>query len=214
MADRYDLIVLGAGVGGAEVASQAAGKGFDVLAIEQRLAGGECPYWGCIPSNAMTRATGALGEAVRVGQLAGESAVEPDWTVLASRVAEASEHWDDTRAAARLERRGATLLRAAGGSWAPRRSRSAAAGGPPDGSHLPVPDVQARRPRRAPPAGLIEVSPPAGGRGPAGRPRRVSPGYGCWQCGQKLVPRPATFVRIITVPHTRQGWPCRRNTSA
>jgi hypothetical protein len=39
-------------------------------------------------------------------------------------------------------------------------------------------------------------------------------GYGCWQRGQKLVARPATIVRTITVPHTRQGWPCRRNTSA
>jgi pyruvate/2-oxoglutarate dehydrogenase complex dihydrolipoamide dehydrogenase (E3) component len=114
VADRYDLIVLGAGVGGAEVASQAAGKGFDVLTIEQRVVGGECPYWGCIPSKAMTRATRALGEAVRAGQLAGKSAVEPDWTVLASQVAEVSEHWDDTRAAARLERRGATLLRGRG----------------------------------------------------------------------------------------------------
>jgi pyruvate/2-oxoglutarate dehydrogenase complex dihydrolipoamide dehydrogenase (E3) component len=112
--DRHDLIVLGAGVGGAEVAAQVAGKGLDVLAIEQRLVGGECPYWGCIPSKAMTRATGALGEAARVGQLAGKSAVEPDWTVLASRVAEVSEHWDDARAAARLEHRGATLLRGRG----------------------------------------------------------------------------------------------------
>ncbi|MGH7734121.1 MAG: FAD-dependent oxidoreductase, partial [Gemmatimonadales bacterium] len=65
MLDRHDLIVLGAGVGGAEVAAQAAGKGLDVLVIEQRLVGGECPYWGCIPSKAMTRATTALGEAAR-----------------------------------------------------------------------------------------------------------------------------------------------------
>jgi pyruvate/2-oxoglutarate dehydrogenase complex dihydrolipoamide dehydrogenase (E3) component len=112
--DWHDLIVLGTGVGGAEVAAQAAGQGLDVLAIEQRLVGGECPYWGCIPSKAMARASGVLGEAARVGQLAGKSAVEPDWTVLARRVAEVSEHWDDARAADRLERRGATLLRGRG----------------------------------------------------------------------------------------------------
>lgn len=114
MVDWHDLIVLGTGVGGAEVAAQAAGQGLDVLAIEQRLVGGECPYWGCIPSKAMARASGVLGEAARVGQLAGKSAVEPDWTVLARRVAEVSEHWDDARAADRLERRGATLLRGRG----------------------------------------------------------------------------------------------------
>ena len=66
MVDRHDLIILGTGVGGAEVAAQAAGKGLDVLAIEQRLVGGECPYWGCIPSKAMARASGVLGEAARV----------------------------------------------------------------------------------------------------------------------------------------------------
>ncbi len=41
MVDWHDLIILGTGVGGAEVAAQAAGKGLDVLAIEQRLVGGE-----------------------------------------------------------------------------------------------------------------------------------------------------------------------------
>ena len=114
MVDWHDLIVLGTGVGGTEVAAQAAGKGLDVLAIEQRLVGGECPYWGCIPSKAMARASSVLGEAARVNQLAGKSAVEPDWTVLARRVAEVSEHWDDARAVDRLERRGATPLRGRG----------------------------------------------------------------------------------------------------
>lgn len=114
MSDRCDLIVLGTGVAGAEVAAQAARHGLDVRAIEQRLVGGECPYWGCIPSKAMARAAGVLGEAARAGQLAGKSAVEPDWTIVASRVAEVSEHWDDARAADRLERSGATLLRGSG----------------------------------------------------------------------------------------------------
>jgi pyruvate/2-oxoglutarate dehydrogenase complex dihydrolipoamide dehydrogenase (E3) component len=66
-------------------------------------------------------------------------------------------------------------------------------GGPPDGSHLPVPDVHARRPRRAPPAGLIDVSPPACGRGPAGRPRRVSPVTAAGSAGRSWSrgPRPS-----------------------
>ncbi len=114
MPDRCDLIVLGTGVGGAEVAAQAARGGLDVVAIEQRLVGGECPYWGCIPSKAMTRAAGALGEVARAGVLAGKSAADPNWAVLAGRVAEVSEHWDDTRAANRLERSGTTLLRGTG----------------------------------------------------------------------------------------------------
>jgi hypothetical protein len=104
--DRCDLIVLRAGVGGAEVA----GNGLDAPAIEKRLVGGECPYWGCIPSKAMTRAASVLGETARAGRLTGKSAVRHDWTVLASRVAEMSERWDDARAADRLERCGTTLL--------------------------------------------------------------------------------------------------------
>jgi pyruvate/2-oxoglutarate dehydrogenase complex dihydrolipoamide dehydrogenase (E3) component len=62
----------------------------------------------------MARAAGVLGEAARAGELAGKSAAEPDWTVVASRLAEVSEHWDDARAADRPERSGATLLRGSG----------------------------------------------------------------------------------------------------
>ena len=111
MPDRYDLIVLGLGVGGVEVATQCARNGMSVLAVEQRLVGGECPYWGCVPSKAMVRAAQVLAEAGRVEELAGTSSAEPEWAVVARRVREVSEHWDDTRAAQRLAKTGATLLR-------------------------------------------------------------------------------------------------------
>jgi hypothetical protein len=131
MSDRCDLIVLGTGVAGAEVAAQAARHGLDVLAIEQRLVGGECPYWGCIPSKAMARAAGVLGEAARAGQLGGKSAVEPDWTIVASG-------WPRSRSIGtthepRIGWNAAPprCCGAAGRSWAQRRSRSAAAGSPP-----------------------------------------------------------------------------------
>lgn len=114
MPDRYDLIVLGLGVGGVEVASQCARNGMSVLAVEQRLVGGECPYWGCVPSKAMARAAQVLGEAWRVDELAGTASVEPQWPVVARRVKEVAEGWDDARAAERLATTGATLLRGRG----------------------------------------------------------------------------------------------------
>src|ERR671919_319048 len=56
MADEHDVIVIGMGVGGEEVAGRCADGGMNVLAIERKLVGGECPYWGCIPSKMMMRA--------------------------------------------------------------------------------------------------------------------------------------------------------------
>lgn len=90
MPDRYDLIVLGLGVGGVEVASQCAREGMSVLAVEQRLVGGKCPYWGCVPSKAMVRAAQVLAEAGRVDKLAGTSSAIPEWAVVARRMNEVS----------------------------------------------------------------------------------------------------------------------------
>ena len=66
MAEPCDLIIIGLGVGGIEVANQAAAGGLAVTAVEQNLVGGECPYWGCIPSKVMVRAADTLAEAARV----------------------------------------------------------------------------------------------------------------------------------------------------
>ena len=41
---EHDLIVIGLGPGGEEVAQRAAEAGLDVLGIDRRLVGGECPY--------------------------------------------------------------------------------------------------------------------------------------------------------------------------
>jgi len=60
MSERVDVVVIGLGVGGEAVASQLAEAGLNVLGIENRLVGGECPYWGCVPTKMMTRAAGLL----------------------------------------------------------------------------------------------------------------------------------------------------------
>ncbi|MFL6023709.1 MAG: FAD-dependent oxidoreductase, partial [Marmoricola sp.] len=48
-----DVVVIGLGPGGEHAALLLAGKGVDVVAIDERLVGGECPYFGCVPSKMM-----------------------------------------------------------------------------------------------------------------------------------------------------------------
>lgn len=110
-AQAHDLIVIGMGVGGEEVAGRAAEAGMDVVGVERKLVGGECPYWGCIPSKIMVRAGNALAEAARVGELAGRATVAPDWAPVAARVREATAGWDDRVAVERFEKKGGTFVR-------------------------------------------------------------------------------------------------------
>lgn len=110
MAEVFDLVVVGMGVGGEEVVTRATGAGMKVLAIDRNLVGGECPYWGCIPSKIMVRASIALAEGARVNGLAGSSTMSPDWSPLADRVREATADWDDSAAVKRHEDAGARVL--------------------------------------------------------------------------------------------------------
>jgi pyruvate/2-oxoglutarate dehydrogenase complex dihydrolipoamide dehydrogenase (E3) component len=111
MAEQPDLIVIGMGVGGEEVAGRAAQAGMRVLGVERKLVGGECPYWGCIPSKMMIRAANSLAEARRVDRLAGSATTRPSWAPVAARVREATANWDDEAAVERFVGKGGTFLR-------------------------------------------------------------------------------------------------------
>ncbi|GAB2477710.1 dihydrolipoyl dehydrogenase family protein [Jatrophihabitans fulvus] len=113
----YDLIVLGLGPGGEAVAEAVAAgdKGLSVLAVDERLVGGECPYFGCIPSKMILRGAEVLAESRRVDQLAGSARDTPDFGVVAKRIREeATDDWDDRVAVERLEGTGATFARGHG----------------------------------------------------------------------------------------------------
>src|SRR3954469_20457932 len=107
MAGEVDVVVIGLGPGGESVVSELAKAGLEVVGVDRRLVGGECPYYGCIPSKMMIRAANLLAETHRVDTMAGRSTVPPDWSVVARRVAEeATDHWDDTVAVERLRKNG------------------------------------------------------------------------------------------------------------
>src|ERR1700680_729317 len=112
---EVDAIVVGLGPGGEEVAGRLAESGLEVVGIEAELVGGECPYWGCIPSKMMVRASDLLAEGRRIPGMAGESIVTPDWSPVALRIREeATDFWNDKVAADRFEDKGGRLVRGRG----------------------------------------------------------------------------------------------------
>jgi pyruvate/2-oxoglutarate dehydrogenase complex dihydrolipoamide dehydrogenase (E3) component len=109
---EFDIVVIGMGPGGEHVAGQLAKVGLAVAGVEARLVGGECPYWGCIPSKMMIRAANLLAEGRRIPGMAGASVISPNWSLVASRIRdEATDNWDDTVAADRFTDAGGTLSR-------------------------------------------------------------------------------------------------------
>jgi pyruvate/2-oxoglutarate dehydrogenase complex dihydrolipoamide dehydrogenase (E3) component len=107
-----DVIVVGLGPGGEEVAGRLAEAGLNVVGIEAELVGGECPYWGCIPSKMMVRAADLLAEGRRIPGMAGTSTVTPDWAPVARRIRQdATDSWDDKVAVDRFVEKGGHFIR-------------------------------------------------------------------------------------------------------
>jgi len=114
-AEQTDIVVIGMGPGGEDAAGRLAQAGLHVTGVEAKLVGGECPYWGCVPSKMMIRAAGLLAEARRIPGMAGASTVEPDWAPVAARIRnEATDSWDDKVAVDRFIELGGHFVRGHG----------------------------------------------------------------------------------------------------
>jgi pyruvate/2-oxoglutarate dehydrogenase complex dihydrolipoamide dehydrogenase (E3) component len=74
--DTYDVIVIGAGPTGENVADRAVRGGLTAVIVESELVGGECSYWACMPSKALLRPVTAVAEASSVEGVSG-AALEP-----------------------------------------------------------------------------------------------------------------------------------------
>jgi pyruvate/2-oxoglutarate dehydrogenase complex dihydrolipoamide dehydrogenase (E3) component len=115
VADSVDVVVIGMGPGGEDLAGRLAQAGLDVVGVDVRLVGGECPYYGCIPSKMIIRGANALQEGRRIARLAGDATVRPDYAPVAERIRnEATDNWDDKVAVARFTGKGGRFIRGRG----------------------------------------------------------------------------------------------------
>lgn len=102
-----DVVVLGVGSGGEYAARRLARAGLDVVAVEARLVGGECPFWGCTPSKLMIHAA-------REGRTASSAA---------RRIREATHDWHDDGHTEPMESAGVRIVRGQGRLDGPGRVR-------------------------------------------------------------------------------------------
>src|SRR2546421_6928017 len=112
---EFDVVCLGGGVAGEALAGELAGSGLSLAVVERELVGGECPYWGCVPSKTLLRSGETLEEAGRARTLAA-SRVEwdVDFPKVSKRVLWMARDLDDSRPAVALIKTGAKLVRGAG----------------------------------------------------------------------------------------------------
>ena len=115
MPQEFDVVCLGGGVAGEALAGGLHGSDISLAVVERELVGGECPYWGCVPSKTLLRSGETLEEAGRARKLAA-SRVEWDveFSKVSKRVLWMARDLDDSRPAAALEATGAKLFRGEG----------------------------------------------------------------------------------------------------
>jgi pyruvate/2-oxoglutarate dehydrogenase complex dihydrolipoamide dehydrogenase (E3) component len=115
VSQEFDVVCLGGGVAGEAIAAGLRDSGLTLAVVERELVGGECPYWGCVPSKTLLRSGETLSEADRARVLA---ASRVDWTVdfpkVSTRVLWMARNLDDSRPAAAMEANGARLFRGEG----------------------------------------------------------------------------------------------------
>ena len=85
MAEQVDVVVLGLGVGGEEVAGRLAEASLEVSASSAGWSAASART-GCVPSKMMIRAANLLAEARRGDGMAGHCEVTPDWAPVADRI--------------------------------------------------------------------------------------------------------------------------------
>jgi pyruvate/2-oxoglutarate dehydrogenase complex dihydrolipoamide dehydrogenase (E3) component len=110
----YDVVVLGAGSTGENVADIAVRGGLSTVLVERELVGGECSYWACMPSKALLRGSEALDEARAVDGAAQAVTGEQDVAATLARRTSFTHGWDDSSQAEWVRGAGIDLVRGTG----------------------------------------------------------------------------------------------------
>lgn len=121
MEREVDVVVVGGGPVGENVADRARAGGLDVVLVEHELVGGECSYWACVPSKTLLRSAAALRAARRVPGAAEAITGELDVAAVLRRRDFWVSDWTDDGAAKWVTGAGIGLERGHGRLDGPRR---------------------------------------------------------------------------------------------
>ncbi|WP_413760676.1 dihydrolipoyl dehydrogenase family protein [Streptomyces sp. MMBL 11-3] len=110
----YDVIVIGAGPVGENVADRVVQGGLSAAVVERELVGGECSYWACMPTKALLRSTAALRAARQVPGAREAVSGEVDVAAVLRRRDSFASQWKDDGQASWLNSAGIALYRGQG----------------------------------------------------------------------------------------------------
>jgi pyruvate/2-oxoglutarate dehydrogenase complex dihydrolipoamide dehydrogenase (E3) component len=117
----YDVIVIGAGPVGENVAERARAAGLSAAIVERELVGGECSYWACMPSKALLRPVLAQADARRLPGLSHAVQGPLDVAAVLDRRDAFTSHWKDDGQISWLQSVDVDLVRGHGRLDGPRQ---------------------------------------------------------------------------------------------